>query len=287
MAGNNPHSFLHVGKPEIDLPPGIDPYDDRVYRQGAENFRRLMADGVFFRTPPTAFTFTASGWGITSRPLWPPARQWTTMTPRSSGSTNSPGRTRKTTAPAMSANSTPRPALSSSRITPGPTLDARIEAECRREPEYHFTSADGIEHWFWGGLRPRLDRGRHRHLPPDPHLYVADGHHRSAAASHVRRMRRDANPRGTPAARTILSWPTSFPTTSSGSWTTTAWSMTCTDWTRPPFCSGWGRRLTWRPRIRRPERRHEFRMFLDGRWHRLSPPAGHVPRETTRCAAST
>ncbi|SVC69749.1 uncharacterized protein METZ01_LOCUS322603, partial [marine metagenome] len=46
MAQDNPYSFLHVSKPEIDLAPGIDVYSEAVYKKGAENFRLLMNQGA-------------------------------------------------------------------------------------------------------------------------------------------------------------------------------------------------------------------------------------------------
>ena len=46
IAAGNPLSFLHVSKPEIDLPPGTDPYSAAVYEQGRKNFSRLIAEGV-------------------------------------------------------------------------------------------------------------------------------------------------------------------------------------------------------------------------------------------------
>src|SRR5712672_1069111 len=45
MAAGNPLSFLHVSKPEIDLPNGTDVYSQEVYAKGKENFRRLISDG--------------------------------------------------------------------------------------------------------------------------------------------------------------------------------------------------------------------------------------------------
>src|ERR671926_706583 len=45
IAAGNPLSFLHVSKPEIDLPPGTDLYSDAVYAKGKENFERLIRDG--------------------------------------------------------------------------------------------------------------------------------------------------------------------------------------------------------------------------------------------------
>ena len=45
-AKGRPWSFLHVSKPEIDLDPAIDPYDQAVYTKAAENFARMRANGV-------------------------------------------------------------------------------------------------------------------------------------------------------------------------------------------------------------------------------------------------
>src|SRR5688572_24604848 len=46
MARGNPLSFLHVSKPEIDLPPGTDLYSPPVYAKGRENFAKLIAEGA-------------------------------------------------------------------------------------------------------------------------------------------------------------------------------------------------------------------------------------------------
>jgi len=54
MAAGNPLSFLHVGKPEIDLPPGTDVYSPTVYAKGADNLRKLIEDGVLEREPGPA-----------------------------------------------------------------------------------------------------------------------------------------------------------------------------------------------------------------------------------------
>src|SRR5438046_6960359 len=45
LAAGNPLSFLHVSKPEIDLPQGTDIYAPEVYAKGRENFQRLIVEG--------------------------------------------------------------------------------------------------------------------------------------------------------------------------------------------------------------------------------------------------
>ncbi|MCD4652146.1 MAG: DUF1015 domain-containing protein, partial [Candidatus Cloacimonetes bacterium] len=55
MAKDNSDSFLHVVKPEIDLPENISPYDERVYQKGKENLQRLFADGVMMQDDEPRF----------------------------------------------------------------------------------------------------------------------------------------------------------------------------------------------------------------------------------------
>src|SRR5204863_8598086 len=55
IAAGNPLSFLHVSKPEIDLPPGTDPYALEVYAKGKENFVRLIAQGALRQDEQTCF----------------------------------------------------------------------------------------------------------------------------------------------------------------------------------------------------------------------------------------
>src|ERR1043166_7048469 len=55
MAGGNPLSFLHVSKPEIDLPRGVDLYDKSVYAKGKENFDRLIVEGALQQDAAPAF----------------------------------------------------------------------------------------------------------------------------------------------------------------------------------------------------------------------------------------
>src|SRR5690606_16206437 len=55
LAAGKPHSFLHISRPEIDLPPGTPPYADEVYARGAANLARLVADGVLVRDATPAY----------------------------------------------------------------------------------------------------------------------------------------------------------------------------------------------------------------------------------------
>jgi len=68
LAAGNPYSFLHIGKPEIDLPPGTDLYADAVYAKGKENFERFLREGAIVQDETRTFTIYKPGasMGITS-----------------------------------------------------------------------------------------------------------------------------------------------------------------------------------------------------------------------------
>ena len=51
LAKDNPYSFLHINKPEVDVDPEIDVYDPRVYQKGSDNLQRFIAEGILKRDP--------------------------------------------------------------------------------------------------------------------------------------------------------------------------------------------------------------------------------------------
>ena len=58
MAAQNPLSFLHVSRPEIDLPAGTDIYADAVYEKAAENFQRLIREAPLEEeTSPSVYLY--------------------------------------------------------------------------------------------------------------------------------------------------------------------------------------------------------------------------------------
>ena len=55
LAAGNPLSFLRVSKPEIELPPGTDPYWPVVYERGRDNLKRLISEGALRQDPQACF----------------------------------------------------------------------------------------------------------------------------------------------------------------------------------------------------------------------------------------
>jgi uncharacterized protein (DUF1015 family) len=189
MAEGNPLSFLHVSKPEIDLPEDTDPYSDAVYAKGRENFQKLIADGVLRRDPQPVFHLYRQIMGDHSQ---------TGLVALASCEEYLQNIVKK--------HELTRPDKEDDRVRHIETLDAQtgpvfltyqavpeIDALVSRitagAPEIDFTAPDGVRHSSW----PVAEQADIDFLVAAfaklPALYIADGHHRSAAAGRVYQTR--------------------------------------------------------------------------------------------------
>jgi uncharacterized protein (DUF1015 family) len=196
MAGDNALSFLRVSKPEIDLPTGTDLYSDEVYAKGRENFRKLIDDGVLRRDPAPMFHLYRQVMGGHSQ---------TGLVGLASCAEYLSGIVRK--------HELTRPDKEDDRVRHIEALDAQtgpvfltykavpeIDALVARitatAPEIDFTAPDGVRHSSW----PVPDKADIGLLVAEfakmPALYIADGHHRSAAAGRVFQSRGGAGGSG-------------------------------------------------------------------------------------------
>jgi len=194
LAEGNPYSFLHVVKPEIDLEPGIDLYSDAVYAKGAENLQRLKDDDVLIREERPALyvyrqrmgdhiqTGLVTGASIDEYEADLIKKHEHTRPKKEDD------RTRHVEA--LDANTGPVFLTYRAR----PDIDALVERLTGSAPTYDFTAPDGIQHVLWVVDEPSDVDALVAAFAEVPELYVADGHHRSAAATRVRALRRDRNP---------------------------------------------------------------------------------------------
>jgi uncharacterized protein (DUF1015 family) len=188
-AQGRPCSFLHISKPEIDLPADTDPYAPQVYAKGAENLQKLIGDGILVREyKPVYYAY---------RLIMGTHQQIGLVAVASVKDYNS-NRIRK--------HEFTRPDKEDDRVRQidalnaqtGPvfltyrhndTVDAIISKVMQQQPEYDLTADDGVQHTIWliaddtdiTTLTATFDAMKC--------LYIADGHHRSAAASRVAAMR--------------------------------------------------------------------------------------------------
>lgn len=194
MAADRPLSFLHVVKPEIDLPEDVDVYSDRVYATGAANLRRLMDDGVLQREQEPSFYLYRQRMGdhvqtgVVAGASVDEYEGDLIKKHEFTRRVKEDDRTRHIDA--LDANTGPVFLTYHAR----PSIDALITRLTEAEPVYDFVAADGVQHVLWVVSEPADREALKAAFADVPELYVADGHHRSAAGTRIRAMRRDANP---------------------------------------------------------------------------------------------
>lgn len=194
MAAGNPHSFLHVIKPEIDLPSGTDLYSDEVYAKAGENLRRLIDEGTLLREDAPALYLYRQVMGDhvqTGLVAGASVDEYESGAIKKHEFTR-PQKEDDRTRHVDSLDAQAGPVFLTYRKRP--EIDAMVAKLTAGKPEYDFTADDGIKHVLWV-VSDAADRDALvAAFAQVPELYVADGHHRSAAATRVRAARRDANP---------------------------------------------------------------------------------------------
>ena len=280
MAADNPLSFLHVVKPEIDLDPGVDLYSAEVYAKGAANLQRLKDDGVLVREArPALYLYRQVMGGHVQTGLVTGAsideyeadliKKHEHTRPKKEDD-----RTRHVEA--LNANTGPVFLTYKAR----PQIDALVDRLTGADPTYDFVAPDGIRHALWVVDEPSEVEALVAAFREVPVLYVADGHHRSAAATRVRALRRDRNPDHTGNEPYNFFLAVVFPHD----------QMLIMDYNRvvkmPPgldpqtFLVRMGEAFEVAPgAAEKPAEGRTFAMFLGGRWYRLSARPGSFPAD--------
>jgi uncharacterized protein (DUF1015 family) len=188
-AKGKPWSFLHISKPEIDLDPGIDPYDRAVYAKAAENLQRMIKAGVLMRDP-TPFYYV---YRLTWRD-----RVQTGLAAVSAVAHYMTNRIRKheLTTPVKEDDRVRQIEAVNAQTGPvmiaypdAPAIDAMLANAALDEADVDVTADDGVRHQMWVVDDEPTIGALTRAFDALPAIYIADGHHRSAAASRVAQAR--------------------------------------------------------------------------------------------------
>ena len=193
IAAGNPFSFLHVSKPEIDLPPATDLYAPEVYAKGRENFQKLIAQGALRQDRKAAFYLYRQVMGGHSQ---------TGIVAVASCEEYLNGAIKKHELTRIDKEDDRVRHIETLASQTGPVfltyraviaMDAFVNRAIEEQPDVDFVAADGVRHTSWivadGGSIDVIER----EFSKIPALYIADGHHRSAAAARVYQSRR-SNP---------------------------------------------------------------------------------------------
>ncbi len=277
-AQGRPWSFLHISKPEIDLPPGTVPHDPAVYAKGAENLQKMIDAGILMREERPVYYLYRLVMGD---------HEQTGLVAAASVADYNTNRIRK--------HEYTRPDKETDRVNQIDALNAQtgpvfltyrhddtVDALARRimanTPLYDLTADDGVRHTFWIVDDPADIDTLTRTFDAMPNLYIADGHHRSAAAARVAEKRAAAG-QGGGAADYFLA--VLFPDN----------QMQILDYNRvvrdlngltpAAFLDACGAAFTVAPAEApvKPARPGEFGLYLDGRWYRLAIRPEQVPAD--------
>ncbi len=189
LADGNPLSFLHVSKAEIDLPPGTDPHRSEVYQRGREQFLRLQQEGALVRDAQPGFHLYRqilgqhAQVGIVATFACAEYRQGIIRRHELTRPDKEDDRARHVEVLEAQTG----PAFLTYRAVP--QIDAFVAERTNRTPDVDFVAADGVRHTAWSVFEPEAAEFLREQFARIPRLYIADGHHRTAAANRVAGMR--------------------------------------------------------------------------------------------------
>ena len=196
LAAGNPLSFLHVSKPEIDLLPETDVHAPEVYIRGHENFQKFIRDGVLRQEAQPCFYLYRQIMG---------AHTQTGLVAAASCEEYQRGIIRKHELTRVDKENDRVRHIETLNAQTSPvfltypavrTLDRFIEEKTAHQPELDFMARDGVRHLSWTIREPHDIKFVEMQFARIPNLYIADGHHRSAAAARVFESRQGAGESG-------------------------------------------------------------------------------------------
>ena len=277
-AGNNEKSLYHIIKPEIDFPVGTSEYDPRVYEKAAANFKKFKEQGWLVQDQKEQYYIYAQTMnGKTQYGLVVCAHTDDYL----KGNIKKHELTRRD----KEEDRMKHVRVNNANIEPvffahpdNPVLDSLITRYAQTEPEYDFVAPiDGFRHQFWCVADDADIRTITQEFAKMPTLYIADGHHRSAAAALVGAEKQKQNPhhRGDEEYNYFMA--VCFQ----------ASQLTILDYNRvvkdlngltsQQFIEALEKNFVVADKgeaIYKPARLHEFSLYLDGHWYSLTAKPG-------------
>ncbi len=279
MAQGKPRSLLHITRAEIDCPPGTDIHSEEVYLKSVDNFNHFQANGWLLEDDePRYYIYAQTMDGRTQYGIVGCAA--------TADYENGIIRKHELTRPDKEEDRMVLTRYLNANIEPVffsykavPEIDEIVTAIVKNVPaEYDFVAEDGFGHHFW----PVTDRDTNRRLEQlfiekVPFTYVADGHHRTAAAARIGAEKRAQNPNHSGDEEYNFFMAVHFPDN----------QLKIIDYNRlvkdldgkseAEFLAELEKGFEvadMGPDIYKPAALHEFSMYLGGRWYRLNARKG-------------
>ncbi len=284
MAKGKEFSLLHITKAEIDLESGVDVHAEKVYLKSAENFQQFQDKGWLVSDAEPRFYIYAQTMGgrtqygivgcaacsdyeegiIKKHELTRPDKEEDRMINIRTNNANM------------------EPVFFSYKAVPA--IDAIVADIVKNQPaEYDFVAEDGFGHHFWVIEDVNINKELERLFDTQvPYTYVADGHHRTAAAARVGLERKNANPNHTGQEEYNFFMAVHFPDNQLQIIDYNRVVKDLNGLTETQFIDRLQEAFEVSDMgagIHKPEGLHEFSMYMGNRWYRLKAKAGTFNNE--------
>jgi uncharacterized protein (DUF1015 family) len=260
MAKGNPLSFLHVSKPEIDLDPSISIYDAQVYAKGKENFTNLIQKGHLFQNGQAAYYLYRQVMGNHSQVGIVAAASCKDYEKDiiKKHELTRPDKEDDRVRHIETLNSQTGPVFLTYQAQS--KIDAFVKQKIQESPVVDFIGKDGVRHSSWCVTDPKDIELIQKEFERIPALYVADGHHRSAAAVRVWKSRK------TPSSAQFLA--VIFPHNQMQILPYNRLVKDLKGMSKDEFLRKLGALGTLEAKAQsKPSQKHEICVFLDGKWN--------------------
>lgn len=277
-AANNPYSLLHVTKAEIDLPEGTDEHSQAVYDKVVENFQKFKDNGWLKQDKDEKlYVYAQTMDGRTQYGLVACAHS----DDYAKGIIKKHELTRKD----KEEDRMIHVRITSANVEPVffaypavPEIDAIINKIIKNKPTYDFVADDGFGHTFWTiDDRKDIDNLVELFDKKVPAMYIADGHHRSAAAALIGQEKKSQNPHHTGKEEYNYFMTVIFPDN----------QLKVIDYNRvvkdlnglseKEFLNALNEAFDVKDmgtEIYKPSKLHEFSVYLSGHWYKLNAKKG-------------
>lgn len=283
IVNRNPRSFLRVTKAEVDLPPDIDTHDAMVYQQARKNLDEFIASGLLSQDSVPCYYLYKQRFG---------EHEQIGLAAVVSVDEYEQGIIRK--------HEYTRPDKEQDRVdhisTTGAqtgtvfltyredqTINELLVSAMEHPPVVAFTADDGIFHSLYVISNPQMVAALEQAFTAIDILYIADGHHRSAAAARVRAERRSQNPNHTGQEDYNFFLAVAFPHTMMKIMDYNRGVSDLAGLTETEFLDRIGEKFIvtdWKTGAMKPDQPQVFGLYLAGRWYKLAAKPEIVPNDS-------
>jgi len=279
MAKGKENSLLHITRAEIDLPEGVDIHSEEVYNKAVENYQKFKENGWLIQDEKPHYYIYAqtmdgrTQYGIVGAAA---AQDYFDGIIKKHELTR-PDKEEDRMVLTRYLNANIEPVFFSYKAVP--EIDAIVEKTVKNnEPVYDFTAEDGFGHHFWVVESEEDNQALEKLFAEKvPYTYVADGHHRTAAAARIMEEKKAQNPNHTGNEAYNYFMAVHFPDNQLKIIDYNRVVKDLNGLSKEAFLEQLSKNFDIEKKGKeayRPAQLHEFAMYLDGDWYRLTAKPG-------------